>query len=189
MGAIGERKLQELIDKDAADVARGTPPDIASRGLFEACAEVLEGKEVLEQERDEFAKKNAEYGKAVADLRVHVKELLDKDIGHGDPEPGDILDAYKTLAQEIDELRGAEKTLSARNKALEEEIEQKQRALDAGHERIRDLQQALEAAEARLRELEPAGEERAALVERVRYLESGLGRIVVDAYKLRKGAL
>ena len=64
MGAIGERKLQELIDRAAWEVANGTPQSIASRGLFEACAEVLEGKEVLETERDELTRRR--YGRSGA---------------------------------------------------------------------------------------------------------------------------
>ncbi len=190
------RALQALIDKAEFEVRQGTPPDIASRGLFEACAEVLEGKETLEQERDALAKENVEYSKVVGELRGLVKDLLDEDIGYGEPEPGDILDAYKTRAQEVEVLQASVRAKDARVEELEGGEEGNVRALNeamdalrAGHERIKNLQQLVESLEARLRELEPAGEERAALIDRVRYLESGLGRIVVEAYKLRKGAL
>jgi chromosome segregation ATPase len=182
MGEVGMRALQALIDKAEFEVRQGTPQDIASRGLFEACAEVIEGQEDLEKERDELAKENVEYSKAVGELRGLVKDLLDEDVGDGDPEPGDILDAYKTLAQEIDELRASVKKKDAR-------IEELERLHEGQAIAVRERDEQIERLTARLRELEPAGEERAALIERVRYLESGLGRIVVEAYKLRKGAL
>lgn len=158
MGVIGERWLQELIDHAEFEMRQGTPRDIASRAIFEKCAEALEETVKLEEERDKTQEKLDEYEYAVKDIRRRTNMLLDEDEDKSDPCPEDLTDVYEALAGKINEL-----DVSVQDK--DAQIKELSRMLDEERERS------------------------SALAARVRYLEAGLGRVLVEIFKLRKGVL
>lgn len=168
MGVIGERKLQELIDKAEFEVSQGTPRDIASRGLWEACADALEGRADLEAKVEELETHLGNDLDAAQDLQKLVNGLVDEDdkvVDESDTEAllRSIFDALKDYAAKTDEKR----------------LEQKAR--------VESLTEELDEARARIAELERAGAP--ALRERVTYLETGLRRLMLEAHKLRRGVL
>lgn len=182
MGVIGERRLQELIDHAEFEVRQGTPRDIASREIFEKCAETLVEHEKLEEDLEKARADLGEYEEAVKDIRGWTNKLLDEDEDKSDPTPEDLTDVYKALAGRIDELAASALAKEEQVKELEKDLERSSRALDEERDRSSALA-------ARLRELETFEEKHTALIERVRYLEAGLGRVLVEAFKLRKGVL
>lgn len=151
MGVIGERQLQALLDHAEFEMRQGTPRDIASRAIFEKCAEALERNEKLEEDLEKTREELEEYEEAVKNIRERTNTLLNEDEDKSDACPEDLTDVYEALAGKINELDAQIKELS--------------RMLDEERERS------------------------SALTARVRYLEAGLGRVLVEVSKLRKGVL
>lgn len=158
MGVIGERWLQELIDHAEFEMRQGTPRDIASRAIFEKCAEALERNEKLEEDLEKTREELEEYEEAVQNIRERTNTLLNEDEDKSDACPEDLTDVYEALAGKINEL-----DVSVQDK--DAQIKELSRMLDEERERS------------------------SALTARVRYLEAGLGRVLVEVFKLRKGVL
>jgi predicted nucleic acid-binding Zn-ribbon protein len=182
MGAIGERKMQEMIDRAAWEVSKGTPPDIASRGLFEACAEAFEDVDAARTRTQEAENEVKEYAQAVRELRDKAGALVGEDEDTSDPDASDLGSVFDLLKTEIDRLTHA--LVDARDASETQDNE-----LAAAESRIKELGKALHVSEARAAELEKITSDYPAMAERIRYLEDGLGRLIVEAYKLRKGVL
>ena len=100
-----------------------------------------------------------------------------------------MTDVYKALAGRIDELKIIGDGKDIRIEELEADLDRSGREIDEKNAGIEQLSGALLAADARAAELEKQLGEAPATKARVEYLERGLGRLIVEAYKLRKGVL
>jgi chromosome segregation ATPase len=217
MGVIGERKMQELIDRAAWEVSKGTPPDIASRGLFEACAEAFEDVDAARTRTQEAENEVKEYAQAVRELRDKAGALVGEDKDTSDPDASDLDSVFDLLKEELDKREASAQDKDARIKELEAELESLARRTEQAEqaeaatargrddaqdqvervtdelEKTRDTLEAMRgrayAAANRAAELEKITNDYPAMAERIRYLEDGLGRLIVEAYKLRKGVL